>query len=527
MNIKRFNETNINLKELDAPVADNQVRGQKLVARLKNQQSFTVSPDGKSEKDVSFDNDQTVADNITDQNDKYDRDDAQRYLMKGKRYTPVFKGNDGKDYKLNDIKKDEYFGRSSGSSLGYEETKRVESIQCLFLALRQSIRRDITREDISYPGPFYDNVGDIKKAEILDYVSISIAIDGNGLRQFIDEDKKRWVESMINTSNALYEIDLQLVGKNKRTVFKPNKKYVFHHIGSGSEMMNAITSAYYDCPESKNIPISKWTPSDIWAVDSNPQKASETVSKINFTDNIKDLNEIIDYRFRVGQLVGISLKKTGGSEKLQLVINKITPHPSYHFSKFITSQDSLGSKGITLVSTYESELVEGGDQKLALRSFSGDNSLSDISGELIGTKSQYGKIGLSWINRILKHNGISGVITKNEIESDKDFYTNDYLKQEIGVLNNMITDKRRETDKRISNRSGMISKFQCLKLAEIFRSIIGVKMSDHSAEWVIENPKHGDLLLIDKVVTEIFYYALAIENLQFECPIYIRVVTTN
>jgi hypothetical protein len=187
----------------------------------------------------------------------------------------------------------------------------------------------------------------------------------------------------------------------------------------------------------------------------------------------------------------------------------------------------LGSKGITLVSTYESELVKGGDQKLTLRSFSGDNSLSDISGELIGTKSQYGKIGLSWINRILKHNGVSTVITKNEIESNKTTYTNDKLKQDISVLNGMISDKRKETDKRISNRSGLISKYQSLKLAEVFRSIIGVKMSDHSTEWVVENPKHGNLLLVDKIVTEIFYYALSIENLQFECPMYIRVVTTN
>jgi len=527
MKIKRFDETNINLKELDASIGDGQVRGQKLVNRLKNQQSFTVSPDGKTEKDISFNNDQSVADNIVDQNDKYDRDDAQKYLMKGTRYVPVFKGSDGKDYKLNDIKKDEYFGRSSGSSLGYEETKRVESIQCLFLALRQNLGRSIEKEDISYPGPFYDNIGDIKKTEIMDFVSISILIDGNGLRQFIDGNKKNWVESMINTSNALYEIDLQLVGKNKRTVFKPNKKYVFHHIGSGSEMMNTITRGYYDCPESKSIPISKWTPSDIWAVDSNRQKSSEIINKINLTGKIKELNDIIDYRFKISQLIGISLKKAGGSEKLQLVINKETPHPSYHFSKFITSQDSLGSKGITLVSTYESELVKGGEQKLALRSFSGDNSLSDISGELIGTKSQYGKIGLSWINRILKHNGVSTVITKNEIESNKTTYTDDKLKQDISVLNGMISDKRKETDKRISNRSGLISKYQSLKLSEVFRSIIGVKMSDHSSEWVGENPKHGNLLLVDKIVTEIFYYALAIENLQFECPMYIRVVTTN
>jgi hypothetical protein len=518
MRIKRFDEANLNLKELDKKQKDGELRGQKLVKKLRDDGEFTVSK-GKEETDVKFINADDVADNITNPSDQFDQTKAKNFLAKGKNYTKVFQGDDLKDYKLNDLKKDEYFGSSGGSSLGFEKTRLVESLQCLFLALKQSL---ITIPKIGrfHTSELFDDEGNID-SEILRYVRIPIEIDGEFLSDFIKNDKDGWVDTLLNTANALYNSDLQLVGKNQRTVFKTNKKYVFHQIGVDSPLMKELLRSYDGCAETEDTPIAKWTPSDIWAVELNRQQT--IINEIRDSFGIKELNDIINKRFMRSQMIGVSLKKVGGEESIKLVINKLTPAPRYYFDKIITSVDPLGSIGVKLVAKFTSEVIKDGSETLYLRSFSGGQTTSDISGEVEGQHSRYGKIGLNWINSIFSECGVlktRQVPTKNQISSNVELYTDEYLLSEINRINATIPNKSRTTTKRISGRPSLISKYQSLKFAELITQLSkeGIKL---------EPDENVYASIADKVTEDIFYYAMSIQNYDFECPMYVRIVTNK
>jgi hypothetical protein len=519
MRIKRFDEANLNLKELDKKSKDGELRGQKLVNKLRDDGEFTISKD-KKEKDVKFTNADDIVDNITNPSDKYDQTKAKNYLSKGKNYNKVFAGDDSEEYKLNDLKKDEYFGSSGGASLGFEKTRLVESLQCLFLALKQSL---ITIPDLRrlHLRDFFDSTGDIDP-EILKYVRIPIQINGQYLSDYIDDKSNdMWIDTFLNTSNALYETDLQLVNKKQRTVFSKLKKYVFHQIGSDSDIIKEILMSYDRCPEVDDVPIAKWTPSDIWAVELNKQQT--IIKKMRSTSNIKQLNSIIDNKFMLSQMIGISLKKVGSSEDIKLVINKLTPSPKYYFDKAITSTDPLGSLGVKLVARFTSEVIRDGFDTLYLRSFSGGETISDVSGEVEGQHSRYGKIGLNKINDMFSESGVlksRQVPTKSQILFDSGKYTDAYLISEINRINSSIEDKSRTTTKRISGRPSLISKYQSLKFAELMIELTKESISLEPGEGVYAS-------IADKVTEDIFYYAMSIQNYNFVCPMYVRIYSNK
>lgn len=562
MRIKRLFEDNLNLQELDKKdLKTNQTRGQKLVNKLKSDQDFTIDKktkicpncDGKGKvlnpdydetdtsseseikckecngsgekkqrlvKKVNFSNNQDVLDQITT-DDVYDKDKAKDFFKPTKNYKEVLKGEDNKDYKLNDIKKDEYFGSGRGSSLGIEKTRQVESLQCLFFALKQNLGN--IEIDKSHIEKLYDGRGQIKP-EILQRVKVPIDITSDFVREFISTDNDKWVETFINTSNALFKQDLQIVGKRNRTVFKKEKVYNFHQIGADTELIKAILVAY-DNPETKGIPISKWTPSDVWAIDVT--KEQNIVYKLRTCGNVKELNDEINTRFLRSQLIGVSLKKIGGADKIGLVINKLTPPPKFKFNEIITSTSPLGSTGLRLVVNYESPLRKG-KNSMYLRSFSGIQSISNISGEIEGLYSRYGKIGLTVINQILMECGVITddlIPTASQIQMNRS-YTDEFLKAEITRLNELIPSKSRLTQKRITERASLISKYQSLRFAEILLSFSNDDyFFEDEDEDEIETQVGPKQRVVDKIVEDMFYYALAIKNYQFECPMYVRIIS--
>jgi hypothetical protein len=524
MLIRRFNELNINLGVLEDPIAGGGVRGDKLVSRLKSNDDFTIAKDG-DEKKVRFINHDEIVDDITDQGDNYNKQKSKDFFTKNTRYKPVLKGQDQEDYKLNDIKKDAEFGRGSGTSLGIDKTREVESIQCLFFALKRKIEDEIIREHLDL---LYDANGEVRQ-DLLEQIRVPIQITGEYLRTFFENDQKNWLDTFINTTNALYHDELQLVDKEKtRTVFKNGIVYQFHQIGCDSELIKSISVAY-DNPESKNIPIPKWTPSDVWAVDIRSE--SDIIQELRNCVTVKELNGVINRRFKSGQLIGISLKKVGGKESINLVINNLTPAPNFTLDKVIISSDPLGASGVRLIAKVEGELVVKESESMYIRSFAGPNKISNISGEVEGVSSQYGKIGLGWINLILGESGvpsdehIPSATSINQDESKND----DVLKSEIRTMSGMFPDKskvRNMTDpftgvkgpKTISGRGSLISKYQALKLAMILERYKGVRFEDE------DNPK-SNKLVSDKIVEDMFLYALAIKNYTFECPMYVRIIS--
>ena len=100
-----------------------------------------------------------IVPNITDGAGKYDPDAAKDFFKSGTRYSKVIQTDDER-YQLNDIEKTSDFGSSGGSSLGTKETRNVECIQCLFLALRQTKGEvSITESSVS---ELFDEEGNIK-----------------------------------------------------------------------------------------------------------------------------------------------------------------------------------------------------------------------------------------------------------------------------------------------------------------------------------------------------------------------------
>lgn len=515
MKVKRFNEVNLNIGELDRVIKSGGTKGQKLVDRLKGDQNFTISQKNKPDRQVNFENPEEVVDNITSGDDNYDSTKAKNFLLRGKNYTKVFKGEDEVDYKLNDIKKDIYFGSSAGTSLGIDKTRIVESIQCLFLSLKQLYpMKNLISEDLEL---LFDGNGLID-SKIMRYVKIPIEVDEEFLRNFFSEDKNNWMSTFLNTANNLFEKDLQLVNKTQRTVFKRNKKYNFHQIGCDSELIRTISQAY-ERSDRVGIPISKWTPSDVWACDHNLE--NRIINELRICKSVEELNNVINSKFLTSQLVGLSLKKIGGVESIGLVINQLTPTPVYEFGGVVTSNSPFGSMGVKLIGKFKSDIIKSSSDTMYLRSFQGSDKVSNISGEVEGGYSRYGKIGLEWINTILKKNGILEddlIPTKKQILQDASF-TEEFLRAEIVRLNEKIPNKAKGTSKSISGMGSLISKYQSLRF--------GVLMNDISNDGTEDVDEDGgnDRPLADRITEDLFYYALSIKNYKFDCPMYVRIIS--
>ena len=521
MKLKRFDEVKVNLPLLNRTDRD---YGQRFVKRLKNKEKFTIKADGETKISMGIDNAEDVVDKITIDDDKYDPASAKRFFMPTGTYSNVLQGEDDNLYKLTDLEKDADFGSSKGTSLGLEGTRQVESIQCLFFALKQSItnRERINRSDLDL---LYDSNGDIRK-DLMSCVSLPIELDGPTLKQMLTGDKEKWIDTFLNTSNAIYNTELQLVGKEYmeehtiRRVLSKNKRYHFHQIGSTKSPIIQAINVGYDCPETEGISISKWTPSDVWAVEHGQE--STIIQQLRSCVTIDELNKVINERYQNRTLIGISLKKVGGEESIKLVINKLTKPPKFTFASIFTSKKSLGSMGVKLIANVESEL--GKDlQTMYLRSFSGSNKVSSITGEVDGSHSRYGKIGLTWINQILAECGITEderIPTGRQIQKDKSL-TNEVLIGEISKMNDLIPNKVSPTNKSITGRGSLVSKYQALKFGLLMQ-----RLSDDRVMYFDENTRQKTPI-VDKITQDMFDYAMAIRNYSFVCPMYVRIITTK
>jgi hypothetical protein len=150
----------------------------------------------------------------------------------------------------------------------------------------------------------------------------------------------------------------------------------------------------------------------------------------------RELNSLIDTLFDNKTLRGISLKKLKSIERtsdVKLVLNKVTPVPNYTFDRVITSTNPLGSIGIKIIANRISSIeTENGSEIMDVRSFSGPDNLSDVSGEVVGDSARHGKVGLQRINTIIRNINPEIVIpTKNELYSK----TDSVLKSDINQMN--------------------------------------------------------------------------------------------
>lgn len=506
MKIIRFNESNLDLKELDKTSKSGSTRGDVLVSKIIDNDDLTFNKGGKSKKVTSVVNGDEIIPEITDDRGKYDSNKAKEFFKSGNRYTKVIRDEDDEMYQLNDIEKTPEFGSSGGASLGTTDTRNVECIQCLYLALRQTKGEEsIDEDDID---SLFDDDGNIS-SEILSSVKVPIEVN----RDIISAYSKTWLKSLINTANAIFEVRpifSKEISPIKDNILSRSRSYIFYQIGYKDGLTKAITNKYRSFPETTGIPISKWTPSDVWAVHKTQHMI--VISRINECKSLEELNRLIDTLFDSKILRGISLKKLKTIQKtsdVTLILNKVTPVPNYKFDSVITSTNPLGSLGVKILANREVNLdlesphFINGIEVMDVRSFSGPDNPSDVSGEVMGDSARHGKVGLLRINKIIGqiNSNIDLIPTRKELN----YFTDTELTNEITKLNVKITQlgKAIGTKDSVVGRARLVSKYQSLKLSELLYS----------------NPDDAD-----EIIESIFYYAMSIKNDQFICPKYVRII---
>ena len=507
MRILRFNEVNLNLGELEKTSKEGGLRGDVLVRKLKQQIEDPDNIDGHLKfipksgvnKISNVNNPEEIIQGVTDGSNKsYDIEKAKDFFTRNKKYLPVFDIED-REYRLNDIEKTRDFGSSRGSSLGTEETRIVESIQSLYCSLRQNLGRTINEEDFEL---FFDELGYIRE-ELLYFIKIKVEINPEILENY----RKNWGTTFITTANALFEYrETYTIKGDKRSILDDRKKYQFFQISFNGGINLTIQKKF-----NKLVPkmqISKWNPSDMWAV--NQIKIGMLQDKIKQCQTIEDLNKLVDDNFRSRDLIGISLKKIRNLETTNLLINKITERPTYSFLKVRTSFKATNSLGVNILLTQKSDLKsENRDMMLAIRTFAGTDKLGNVQGEVIGSTSRHGKISLTEINSIFSKVSQEFDIKIPKVPDYKYFkdIPEDELQEKVESLNNLIGalgDKSKEMKKEKSSTNvRLISKLQALLIAKNLYDFRQVS---------------------DRICQLMMYYALAIENSLFVCPMYVRVI---
>lgn len=500
MKILKFNELNLNIAELDKTV-DSVKKGDILVNRIINGEDISFKPKSGNNNIAPVTNPDDIIPKITTRN-RYDHDKGKSFFLRNSRnYKDILDTDNGK-FKLNDIEKTDYFGSSGGASLGSKDAKIVESIQCIFLALRQSKGESLTEDNYI---EMFDENQNIRQDLLLN-VRVPITLTSN----IINNYNEAWLHTFIDTSNALYEVR-PVFTKQKTEMdnaLSRRKEYVFYQMGftQQNSLINIILKKYKEySTTTKNIPISKWTPSDIWALEKSHE--SIIIGSLNQCRSFVEFNDMINSLFREKTLRGISLKKTSrtnGLSDIKIVYNRVTPVPTYKFNRILKSEDPFKSIGIKIVADRSSEWIGHNNESMYLRTFGGSRG-TDISGEVIGHSAMYGKVGLAQINKILRRRGVTQVETKKYL---LDTYS-------TGELVDILIDEIKQMSKSAAKKaiiyevsepvfSRILSKWQCLR----FESIIS-KLNKEER---------------DNIIQDMFYYGLSIKNDKFECPSYVRLI---
>jgi hypothetical protein len=276
--------------------------------------------------------------------------------------------------------------------------------------------------------------------------------------------------------------------------------------------MDKIYSYHKEClkinPVLGSFDKNKWNPGDMWIV--NSIKIQGLLSAIEGCQTIEELNKLVDENFMRRDIVSVSLKKVRNLESANLLINKVTERPRYSFLKVRTSFKATNSLGVNILMNQKSDLEsENRDIMMVVRTFGGKEKIQDVQGEVLGKTSRHGKISLTEINSIFSKVSQEYKIEIPLIPNHKYFesLSEDELNTQVEILNDAIGklgDKSKEikTDK-LGTKTRLISKLQALLIAKNLYYFVQAS---------------------DRICQLMMYYALAIENSQFVCPMYVRVL---
>jgi hypothetical protein len=94
MRVLKFNEANLDLKELDKTSKSGGLRGDVLVSKIKDHDDISFKPNGKPNSITPVSNAEEIIPEITDDNGKYDSEKAKQFFKSGTRYDKVIQGED-------------------------------------------------------------------------------------------------------------------------------------------------------------------------------------------------------------------------------------------------------------------------------------------------------------------------------------------------------------------------------------------------------------------------------------------------
>ena len=292
--------------------------------------------------------------------------------------------------------------KSSGSGGGSKQTTIQESTSCLYNALRFHVfQNEKLTPDMDLTTDHMD-----KAAKWIDTPDATL----EQMIEFANQDPD-WKEVFIDGANALYD------------KVKPAASNDFIFVRGDKEIDDGVVKkAFAQCKASlvhkelKNE--DKWNPSDIWIVSKGAK--TEIINKLTpygvkkTTTTIEVFNDALSKFFTDEKLMGVSLKKTGGTGTVK-VVNADTPQErkaslGVEFKKK-KSKDMLvydSKTNFTGEHAHKRWPMDvyiyygtGKDDRIQLRNFGGDNK-GDWKLELKGEHAAMGKIQGNVARFILK-----------------------------------------------------------------------------------------------------------------------------
>lgn len=500
-------ERKLNIELLSRP--DKEIWWDNFIKKLSNNEPFFMD----EWKEITISNSQEIIDSIVDtETSKVDKQKAYDFFTKTGKKGGLYKKNiettNGEFISLKNLERTKEFGSSGGSSAGTKKTRINETIQSIYLSIRQKKGENIIKEDII-------NFIEEFKNDTPYALSIYKKIGTNVRLNIEDLDAERgWMDTHLTIANEMFNNYL-------------DEDYNYNFYQSFYDDPNSVPSAlkhkFYDIIKEETklkIDISKWNPSDIFIVCNKEEY--DIIESINNCENIEDLNNLMDGCFNDKQVIGISLKKINQSKDVIFLINK-EEETLFKYSYSTSSASPMSSMSINIYADAKSTIPTDEEQILTSRIFT-DKKESNIVLEIKGKSTKYGKVSLSYLNKTLLDVGIEPIPTYKDKNIQK--LSNDEIIDAInkyyGTLKLGKTYTRTNKYDISNTRSKLISKLQSLILVDKLEKNKNVRyIRSGFINKIISYFKRTNKS--DYVIKQLFYYAYAMGNEIFDNCKYIRI----
>jgi hypothetical protein len=196
-------------------------------------------------------------------------------------------------------------------------TAMQETLHCVGLGIAQMNGSAINADILMNPDKFHKAfqkyvISDIGETAVWDWV----------------QGKQSWIDSVVLNVNALI-----------KSKFYKGKYKIYRNAG----LMNDVYTQFLRLKKQEGIklPNDKWNPGDIWAFASGV--------KLKDFSSLDEYNEYISKQLQAGRILGISLKKSSGSAKVEYVNQSDDTPPKIYKYKGTQKPRKIFATGITVL----------------------------------------------------------------------------------------------------------------------------------------------------------------------------------